>query len=153
MFYADYTGNLTLAGVLTAAGDIVYNSGKSLISQIGTLNGYKTSGSLSATTSFKTAYTLTTSSRGFIAVNAVGNPYGMVKAYFEYLNGSSNPTLTQLAFSGGGAATYPLAANVPNTAAMGTQNIFLRLSSNNLPTSIQVKVTSAQTVSWSITFI
>ena len=106
-FYADYSGNLTLAGVLTATGDIVYNSGKSLTSQMATLNGYKTSGTFASTTSWQTIYTMNYSSgsRGFITVYGQfnGPNYGMITCFFDGVNNISYPSLTQIACSGNGA--------------------------------------------------
>ena len=153
---ANLTGSTGYTGNVKVSGDIIYNNGKSLTSQIATLNGYKTSGTLSATTTFQTIYTLNNttgvSHRGFITASCSSSPFGFVMAFFEWAVGSTYPTITQLAWSGGTSPSYPMAALAPN-ASSRTQTVFLQISSSGNPVNIQVKTTASCTIHWYITFI
>ena len=67
---ANLTGSTGYIGGLKLTGDITYNSGKPLTSQVATLNGYKTSGTFSSTTTFQTVYTIPTGTQGFITLKS-----------------------------------------------------------------------------------
>ena len=69
-FLVDASGNLT------AGGDLKYNGSTSLTTQMTTLNGYKTSGTFSAATTFQDIY-IFNGSRGFITVIGNTNNVGM----------------------------------------------------------------------------
>jgi hypothetical protein len=135
---------------ITASGDVKYNGTTSLTSQMATLNGYKTSGSIGATTSFQTIF-IPSNSRGIITAITTGggSNAGMVMAFFEFTNGNTNPSLTQLAVSGN---AFPQAVlNTPNTFS-GTQTVFIQMVQSS-PYPIQVKVATACTVYWYVTFL
>ena len=76
------TGTGSFGGV-QATGDLVYNAGKSLTSQMNTLTGYKTSGTISGTTAFQTIYSVALGTRGFITVIAVAPNYNMFMGFFR----------------------------------------------------------------------
>ena len=105
---------------LTTLGDIKYNGATSLTSlttQMSTLNGYKTSGSLSGTSTYQTIYTVVLGTRGFITVIASAPTYNMFMGFFEWTSGSTYQSLTQLAQSGN---TNQLALNTTNASSAGT---------------------------------
>ena len=144
---ANLTGSTGYTGGLKVSGDITYNSGKSLISQMATLNGYKTSGTISSTTSFQTVYTPSSGTRGFITLTSSSN--GMITAFFEYTNNITYPCLVQLAISGN--AQQPVLTSSSSTFN-GTQTIFIQMLQNGMPPfSIQVKTTTSATVYWNVT--
>jgi hypothetical protein len=139
------SGTGVITPTVTATGDIKYNTSTSLTSQMATLNGYKTSGSISATTTFQTIYTITTSGQGIITVSGTSPSYlGMVMGFFQWLPNGSNASLTQLAASGNGAQ----AVLAPNTFT-GTNAVSFNISGVNL----QVKALAPTTLNWYITFL
>ena len=87
--------------------------------------------------------------RGFITASCSTAPYGFVLAFFEWIVGSTYPTITQLAWSGSTSPSYPMAAFAPNTSS-GTQSIFLQIPSSSAPINIQARSTSACSLNWSI---
>ena len=54
----------SFTGTLTTAGDIKYNGTTSLTTQMSTLNSYRTSGSISGTSTYQTIYNLAQGTRG-----------------------------------------------------------------------------------------
>ena len=115
-----------------------------------TISGYKSSGTIAATTSFQSIYSITAGTQGFITAVCQGSPFGMVMAYFQWSN-YTYQTLTQLAISAGTAPTYPLAVQAPNTTTTGAQVIFLQITA--APAIIQMKTTAACTVYWYVTLM
>ena len=137
-------------GSVQATGDVVYNAGKSLTSQISTLNNLRTSGTFASTTAFQTFYTWTSGQQGFCTVkgSATGSNYGMMCVFFEGTSGLCYPSVTQIAVSGN---AQQAALNSTTAVSAGTQLVFVQ---NNPGTySLQVKVTTAGTVTWNITFV
>ena len=118
-----------------------------------TLNGYKTSGTFAATTTFQTCYTFYsagTGIRGYITITGGttnGAYAGMVMAFFDWSSGSW-PSLTQMAVSGNAAQGN---LNPPNTLGGGSQTVFIQ--QNGTTGQIQVKVLVACTVNWFVTYI
>ena len=84
--------------------------------------------------------------RCFITV--YGN-LGMITCLFDAIYGSSYLSLTQIACSGNGAQSL---LNSSNVSTGGTQQVFLQLNVSTAQT-IQVKVASACTVSWYVTYL
>jgi hypothetical protein len=117
---------------ITASGDIKYNGTTSLTSQMATLNGYKTGGTISTTAAntWQTIYTLTSTSRGWLTASVYpGNTFGL--AFFEMWVGLTNPSLTTM---------------IP----FNSSYISIQLSG----TAIQVKTpTAGASVGWAITFM
>ena len=162
----DFGGNLTTSGAInttggvttntlsataagtsiTASGDIKYNGTTSLTTQMATLNGYKTSGSIAATTTFQTIFTWASGTQGFITMIGSGTATGMMCCFFEGLSGLSYPSITQLASSGqSGQASL----NTSNTGA-GTQSVFAQLGPGY---AVQAKVSTACTLYWCVTYM
>ena len=143
------TGTGTFASVQATA-DVVYNSGKSLTTQMSTLNGYKTNGSITATTTAQTIYTPTSPTRGFITVVSGSGSYPcMMAAFFEWTSGATVPSLTQIASSGN---TTQSSINTTNVGA-GTQYLVLQIKQTGTP-YIQVNTTTASfTVNWYVTLL
>jgi hypothetical protein len=111
------TLSATAAGTsITASADIKYNGTTSLTTQMATLNGYKTSGSIAATTTFQTIFTWAASTRGFITVIAVAPNYSMFAGFFEGTSNGSYNSLTQIAPSGNS-----------NQALLNTTNVIINL--------------------------
>jgi hypothetical protein len=138
---------------ITALGDIKYNTSTSLTSQMATLNGYKTSGSISATTSFQTIYTVAQGTRGIITVVCNSAP-GTVMALFEWETASNTfAMLTQLAFSAGSSPGFPFAATAPNTSSSGSQTVFLQMALVSSNAAIQMKSSTAGTANWYVTLL
>jgi hypothetical protein len=110
----------------------------------------KLSGTLAATTTFQTIYTITSPARGIITVNSVGGTYpSMMTAFFEWTQNSTVPSLTQLASSGN---TTQAGINTTNVGA-GTQYIALQITQSN-PIVIQAKTTSISfTINWFVTLL
>jgi hypothetical protein len=137
---------------ITASGDIKYNGSTSLTAQMATLNGYKTSGTFAATTTFQTIYTMNyiSGTRGIITVTGqLGGPnYGMIACFFEGTNNVSFPSLTQIACSGNSSQS---SINSSNVSTGGTQTIFLQLTGT--AGAIQVKTASNFTVNWYVTLL
>ena len=99
-FLVDTNGNLT------ASTDLKYNGSTSLTTQMATLNGYKTSGTFSATTTFQDIHVLNSAgSRGFITVIGNSHNIGMSIAFFENYPSRSYPSLTAMAMSGNAGMT------------------------------------------------
>ena len=138
-------GLLTASGgisttTLTASGDLKYNGTTSLTTQMATLNGYKISGTFSANTTYQTIYTLpTTGIRAFVNACCTTSPYVFLLCFVEW-EPSTYPSITQLAWSGTTAPTYPLVAVAPNTCNVGTQTVFMQLSSGSNPSYIQLSL-------------
>ena len=87
-----------------------------------TLNGYKTSGTFSGTTTFQNLVNaIAGGMRGIITVTAGAPNYSMIAAFFEY--SETYCSLTQIAASGN---TNQLALNTSNAASAGTQNVFIQ---------------------------
>ena len=128
-------------GSLQATGDLVYNAGKSLMSQISTLNNLRTSGSLTSTSTFQNAWAPGTNTRGIIYAAAGGPCYSTASAFFEYLTGFSYGSLTLLSQCGNAAQ---LALNTSNASTGGTVNITLQQSGG----FIQVKTSTVCVVQW-----
>ena len=112
-FLVDASGNLT------AGGDLNYNGSTSLTTQVATLNGYKTSGTFSATTTFQTIFTWASPARGFITMLGSGANTGMLTCFFEGTGGQSFPSLTQIACSGNAGQAV---LNTTNTTSAGTNS-------------------------------
>ena len=115
-----------------------------------TLNGYKTSGTFSATTTYQTIYTLAPNVRGFTTAIGSGSSIGAFTAFFDAYSGGSYPSLTAVAMSGNSGMSSGIQA--PNTLGAGTQTVFLQGSAGT-SFNIQVKVLSACTITWYITFL
>ena len=145
------TGTATLNGIsntgtCTTNGDIKYNNNTSLTTQMATLNSYKLSGTLSATTAFQTIYTLSTSCQGIVTACSANSAYmGMCMGFFQWYYNGTNATLTQLAACGNGT---PAALQTPNTIT-GTNNITIQISGLN----IQAKSSTSSPIQWYITFL
>jgi hypothetical protein len=133
---------------IVSTNDVVYNSGKSLTSQMSTLNGYKTNGSISGTTAFQTIYTVALGTRGFITVIAPAPNYNMFMGFFEWTTSGSYQSLTQLAQSGNAPQS---ALNTTNASSAGTVNLTVQQVSNTGP--IQAKVLTAGIITWYVTLI
>jgi hypothetical protein len=101
----------------------------------------KTSGSLAATTTFQNLYTLVGNQSGFITIR--GSLNSMWMGYFDW-SGVTFPSLTCLAQSGN---AFQAGVNTPGTNGGGTQTMTIQLSLSG-PFYIQVKTTSASTVTW-----
>ena len=149
-FYVDYSGNITTQGLLQTSGGIstpsITLNGSSISSQFAS----KSSGSITATTTFQTIYTLTSGTQGVItAVSGNGSYPCMMSAFFQWTNGTTYPSLTQIASSGNAVQSGISTTNVGN----GTQYIALQITSTGTPL-IQIKsTTSSFTVRWYITLL
>ena len=92
-------------------------------------------------------YLISTSCQGILTVNSTSSSYlGMVMGFFQWNNGGSYASVTQLAWSSSGFAN----STIPNTGS-GPQNVFIQVSSGN--PYLQVKTTANFNVNWSITFL
>jgi hypothetical protein len=129
---------------IVSTNDVVYNSGKSLTSQMSTLNGLRTNGTLSSTTTFQTIFN-PVNQRGFIYVAAGPPCYSAATAFFEAFTGYSYGSLTLIAQSGN-AAGAPI--NTSSAATGGTVNVSLQL----VGAGIQVKTSASCSVSWFVMF-
>jgi hypothetical protein len=147
---ANLTGSTGYTGNVKVSGDIIYNNNnKSLTSQIATLNGYRTSGTIASTTTFQIVYTPSSGTRGFITLTSSSN--GMITAFFEYTNNITYPCLVQLAISGN--AQQPVLTSSSSTFN-GTQTMFIQMLQNGSPPfSIQVKTTTSATVYWNVSLL
>ena len=149
-FYVDYPGNMTTQGLILANGGISTPSlilnGTSLPSQFAS----KSRGSITATTTFQTVYTLTSGTQGTItAVSGTGAYPCMMSAFFQWTNGTTYPSLTQIASSGNAVQSGISPTNVGN----GTQFIALQITSTGTPL-IQLKTTTSSfTVRWYVTLL
>jgi hypothetical protein len=154
-------GTVAMTGTLTGPTGSFSNLAVSSASNVGALtctsltvggNGVPTklSGSISATTTFQTIYTLTSPTRGIITAVSRGGTYpSMMTAFFEWYSGSTVPSLTQLASSGN---TTQAGINTTNVGA-GTQYIALQMTQSN-PIVIQAKATSNSfTLNWFVTLL
>jgi hypothetical protein len=154
-------GTLAATGILSGPTGSFSNLAVSSNTNVGALtctsltvggNGVPTklSGSLSATTTFQTIYTLTSPARGIITAISTGGSYpSMMTAFFEWTNGSTVPSLTQLASSGN---TTQSGINTTNVGA-GTQYIALQITQSN-PIVIQAKATANSfTLNWFVTLM
>ena len=128
-------------GNLTASGDVKYNGTTSLTTQMATLNGYKTTGSISGTTSFQTIYNINGNS-GFIIVFAGAPNNSNITALFCT---GANYCLTQIASAGNANQT---ALNTTNAASGGTCNLTIQQLNNT--GAIQAKVPANSTISWQV---
>ena len=133
---------------MQATGNVVYNGSTSLTSQMSTLNGYKTNGTISGTTTFQTIYTVALGTRGFITVVAMSPNYNMFMGFFEWTTSGTYQSLTQMAQSGN---YTQLALNTTNASSAGTVNLTVQQVSNTGP--IQAKVTTNGTINWYVTLI
>ena len=129
---------------IVSTNDVVYNNGKSLTSQMSTLNGLRTNGTLSSTTTFQTIFN-PVNQRGFIYVAAGPPCYSAAAAFFEAYTGYSYGSLTLIAQSGNAAGT---AINTSSAATGGTVNVSLQL----VGAGIQVKTSASCSVSWFVMF-
>ena len=146
-------GNVACAGTGTfgsvqATADVVYNSGKSLTTQMSTLNGYKTSGTIAGTSTFQAIYTVALGTRGFITVIAMAPNYNMFMGFFEWTTSGTYQSLTQMAQSGN---YTQLALNPTNASSAGTVTLTVQQVSNSGP--IQAKVAANGTINWYVTLI
>ena len=136
---------------MTASGDLKYNGTTSLTTQMATLNGYKTSGSITSNTTFQTVYTITSGTRGFSTLVSQGNNC-IIMAFFEFTTGTTYASLTQLAQAGNNYQTS--APSAPNTASGGTVGMTIQLlNATNTTPYIQVKTTNTGTVYWYVSLI
>ena len=142
---ANLTGSTGYIGSVKVSGDIIYNNNKSLTSQIATLNGYKTSGTFSGTTSWQTIFSCA-NVKGFIAITSGSPNLSMITAFFENATNTTYASLTLIASSGN---NNQLTLNTSNTSSGGTQNVFIQL----VATNIQVKVASPATCNWSVIYL
>ena len=128
-------------GSLQATGDLVYNAGKSLVSQMATLNNLRTSGTLTSTTAWQTFYSFAGGTRGFVVVSS--GITGMCMGFFEWT--VAWPSLTLLATSYNATQGN---LNSPGTSSAGTQQLFMQLAGVN--GQIQVKSTSSFSAQWAV---
>ena len=140
-FLVDASGNLT------AGGDLDYNGSTSLTTQVATLNGYKTSGTFSATTTFQTIFNFS-GTRGFITMIGSGANTGMLTCFFEATYGQSFSSLTQIACSGSAAQAL---LNTTNSTSAGTQTVFAQQPSSGY--AVQAKVSTTCTLYWYVTYL
>jgi hypothetical protein len=108
-----------------------------------TLNGLRTSGVISSTTTFQTIF-IPGNQRGFIYVAAGPPCYSAAAAFFEAFTGYSYGSLTLIAQSGN-AASAPI--NTSSAATGGVVNVSLQLAAPG----IQVKTSTSCSVSWFVT--
>ena len=146
-------GNVACSGTGTfasaqATADVVYNSGKSLTTQMSTLNGYKTSGTIAGTSTLQTIYTVALGTRGFITVIAMGPTYNMFMGFFEWTTSGTYQSLTQLAQSGNNTQAV---LNTTNASSAGTVTLTVQQVSN--AGTIQAKVATNSTINWYVTLI
>ena len=133
---------------VVASGDLKYNGSTSLTTQIATLNGYKTSGTFAATTAWQTFFTFPSGTRGFVTVIGAAGNLGMMMGLFEGTSGQTYGSLTQLAASGNNNQAV---LNTTNASTGGTQVVFIQNVISSF--QIQVRVATACTVSWYITYV
>ena len=139
------TLGLTVNENAVVYGDVQYGlMGKSVASQFSTLNGLRTNGTLSSTTTFQTIFAVG-SQRGFIYVAAGPPCYSTAAAFFEGFAGYSYGSLTLIAQSGN-AASAPI--NTSSAATGGIVNVSLQL----VAAGIQVKTSTSCPVSWFVTY-
>ena len=126
-----YSGTITSNSV-KSSGDINYNNNTSLISQMATLNGYRTSGSFLGTSSqWVNIYTLPSTVRGFFNVSvAPGNITGLY--FFEVTSGVSNASLTPIITLNATYGSVRLALNIiqvqtPYNSSSGTGRWYVLL--------------------------
>jgi hypothetical protein len=106
----------------------------------------RTSGTLASTTSFQTIYTIVSNQHGIVRVSSTNTSYpSMMIALFEWTNGSTYPSLTQIASSGN---ANQASINTTNTGN-GTQYITLQINGS----TIQVKTTASFNVTWYVTIL
>ena len=146
-------GNVACSGTdafasVQATADVVYNSGKSLTTQMSTLNGYKTSGTIAGTSTLQTIYTVALGTRGFITVIAMGPTYNMFMGFFEWTTSGTYQSLTQLAQSGNNTQAV---LNTTNASSAGTVTLTVQQVSN--AGTIQAKVATNSTINWYVTLI
>jgi len=154
-FQIDSSNNLRASGWISCqsffcAGDVQLNSTTSVANSLNTLNNLRTSGTLTATTTFQTIYTLTSGTQGILtACSGSGSYPCMMAAFFQWRNGSTYPSLTQIASSGNVVQSGLSTTNV----GTGTQYISLQITSSGTPV-IQLKTTTGSfTVKWYITHL
>jgi hypothetical protein len=141
----------SFTGTLTTAGDIRFNGTSSLTtiaSTVSTINSYKTSGSISGTSTYQTIYTVVQGTRGFITVIAIAPHYNMFLGFFEWTAGGSYQSLTQIAQSGNAPQSV---LSTTNASSGGTMSLTVQQVSNTGP--IQAKVSTAGIINWYITLI
>ena len=117
---------------------------------LATLTNRRTSGTLSATSTFQTIYTMPDPTgnplRAFVTASSSLSYPNSITCFFEW--STSWPCLTQIAQSGNAQQTNLSSSNV---ASAGTQLIFMQ--QNGTTGQIQVKVTTATAVSWWVKFL
>ena len=147
------TGTATLNGIsntgtCTTNGDIKYNNNTSLMTQMSTLNSYKTSGTISGTSTLQTIYTVALGTRGFITVIAMAPNYNMFMGFFEWTTSGTYQSLTRLAQAGKNTQGV---LNTTNASTGGT----VTLTAQQVPNAgtIQASVTINSTINCSVTLI
>jgi len=138
--YLTVSGNATTSSLL-ALGNTTCSSNLNVLGNL-TCSSLRTNGTLSATTTFQTVYTITTNTRGFITFTSSSS--SMVMCFFEWTSGTTFASLTLIAQSGN--ATQPTTPSTPGLLGAGTQQITVQLSGQ----SIQIRTASASTVSWNV---
>jgi hypothetical protein len=136
---------------LSTLGDIKYNGATTLTSltaQMTTLNGYKTSGAISGTSTYQTMYTVALGTRGFITVIAASPTYNMFMGLFEWTSAATYQSLTQLAQSGN---TNQSNLNTTNASSAGTVSLSVQQVANT--GLIQAKVITASPITWYVNLI
>ena len=117
---------------------------------LATLTNRRTSGTLSATSTFQTIYTMPDPTgnplRAFVTASSSLSYPNSITCFFEW--STSWPCLTQIAQSGNAQQANLSSSNV---ASAGTQLIFMQ--QNGTTGQIQVKVTTATAVTWWVTFL
>ena len=134
--------------VLSTLGDIKYNGATSLTTQMATLNGYKTSGTISVSSTYQTLYTVAQGTRGFITIVAIAPFYNMFMGYFEWTTSGSYQSLTRIAQSDNSVQAN---LNTTNASTAGTIYLSVQQASNTGP--IQAMLPSIGTINWYVSLI
>jgi hypothetical protein len=160
-FSVDFPGNIfnkgsiNSTGNINTVGDITYNDGTSITQTLDSMFTSlascvkKTSGTFAATTTFQAIYTITSGTRGFITITSTSaTNRGMITLFFEGTANLSYASLTQIACSGNSTQAV---INPTSALTGGTQTIFAQIHGGGY--SVQVRVSTACTVSWSISLL